>query len=356
MKSLIIGYGTTGKSFEKYLTENSIDFDIFDEDKAKLESKKNTLDCLNDQSISIYESLYISPGVQFKKYFSTLNLAKLNYVSDLDLFFQNNKSLKIGVTGTNGKSTLVNYLNQILNTVSSSIALGNIGNPLLDNINHINKYTVIEASSFQLEKMKKNYFDFSIITNIQNDHIDFHGNFENYKNAKLKICSEKGRTIFCTSDDYEEIAKAFVLDIEPNLDFKDINLTNLPFRLQKISKGIINDSKSTNSASLLYALSKLNFKGDLILCGNPHKEVYKEFNIKGPRRVFIYGKHRDELLNIFKHENISTYSSLDEIFKVLQKDEHKDILFSPGNPSGNDYLNFIERGEHFNNLKEKYFD
>ena len=356
MKSLIIGYGATGKSFEKYLTKNSIDFDIFDEDKAKLENKNNILDCLNDKSISVYKNLYISPGIQLKKYFSTSKILKLNFISDLDLFFQNNKSLKIGVTGTNGKSTLVNYLNQILNTVSSSIALGNIGNPLLDNINHLNKYTVIEASSFQLEKMKRNHFNFSIITNIQNDHNDFHGNYQNYKNAKLKICSQKGKTIFCTTDDYKEIAIAFVSGIEPKLNIEGLNLTNLPFRLQKISEGVINDSKSTNSASLLYAIDKLNFKGDLIICGNPNKENYKELYIEGPTRVFIYGKHRNELLDILKHENISTFANLDEIFEILKKDKHKDILFSPGNPSGDDYLNFNERGLHFNNLIEKYFD
>ena len=356
MKSLIIGYGVTGKSFEKYLIANSIDFDIFDDDESKLENKKNTLDCLNVESISDYKNLYISPGINLKNYFSSSTLGKLKYISDLDLFFQNNKSIKIGVTGTNGKSTLVNYLNQILNTVSSSIALGNIGETLLDSIKHKNKYTVIEASSFQLEKMKKNLFDFSIITNIQNDHIDFHGNYENYKNAKLKICSEKGKTIFCESDDYQNIAIEFVSAIETKLKVENLNLTNLPFRLQKISEGIVNDSKSTNSASLLYALSKLNFKGDLILCGNPKKENYKELSIKGPRRVFIFGRHKNELLNIIKHQNISIFSNLDEIFEILQKDEHKDILFSPGNPSGDDYLNFIERGKHFNNLKEKYFD
>ena len=356
MKSLIIGYGVTGKSFEKFLAANSIAFDIFDEDITKLENKKNILNYLNNESISDYENLYISPGIQLKKYFSVSNLGKLNYISDLDLFFQNNKSLKIGVTGTNGKSTLVNYLNQTLNTVSSSVALGNIGNPLLDNINHTKKYTVIEASSFQLEKMKKNHFDFSIITNIQNDHIDFHGNYENYKNAKLKICSEKGKTIFCTTDDYQAIAKGFVLGIEPTLNVEKLNLSNLPFRLQKISSGIINDSKSTNSASLLYAINKLNFRGDLIICGNPNKENYKELCIEGPRRVFIFGKHRNELLNIIKHENISTFVNLDEIFNILKNDKNKDILFSPGNPSGNDYSNFIERGQHFNNLKEKYFD
>ena len=356
MKSLIIGYGTTGKSFEKFLATNSISFDIFDEDKTKLENKKNILDCLNDASISDYVNLYISPGIQLKKYFSTPCIRKLNYISDLDLFFQNNKSFKIGVTGTNGKSTLVNYLNQTLNTVSSSIALGNIGNPLLDNVNHTKKYTVIEASSFQLEKMKKNHFDFSIITNIQNDHIDFHENYENYKNAKLKICSDKGKTIFCTTDDYREFAIAFVSGIEPKLNDEDLNLSDLPFRLQKISPGIINDSKSTNSASLLYAINKLNFEGDLIICGNPNKENYKELCIEGPRRVFIFGKHRNELLNILKHENISTFENLDEIFNILKKDKHKDILFSPGNPSGKDYSNFIERGQHFNNLKEKYLD
>ena len=356
MKSLIIGYGVTGKSFEKYLTAKSVNFDIFDEDASKLKNKKNILGCLNTENIADYKSLYISPGINLKKYFSSSSLRKLDYISDLDLFFQNNNSLKIGVTGTNGKSTLVNYLSQILNTVSSSIALGNIGKTLLDNVNHKNKYTVIEASSFQLEKMKKNLFDFSIITNIQNDHIDFHGNYENYKNAKLKICSQKGKTIFCESDDYQKIAIDFVLGIEPKLKVKELNLTNLPFRLQKISEGVVNDSKSTNSASLLYALSKLNFKGDLILCGNPKKENYEELNINGPRRVFIFGRHRNELLNILRHENISTYSNLDEIFKILQKDEHKDILFSPGNPSGDDYSNFIERGKHFNNLKEKYFD
>ena len=90
------------------------------------------------------------------------------------------------------------------------------------------------------------------------------------------------------------------------MNVEDLNLSDLPFRLQKISPGIINDSKSTNSASLLYAINKLNFKGDLIICGNPNKENCKELCIEGPRRVFIFGKHQNELLNILKHENIST--------------------------------------------------
>ena len=36
MKSLIFGYGQTGKSFEKYLKNKNISFDIYDDDKSKL--------------------------------------------------------------------------------------------------------------------------------------------------------------------------------------------------------------------------------------------------------------------------------------------------------------------------------
>ena len=357
MKSLIFGYGSTGKSFERYLTKKSIKFDIFDEDASKLSDKKNTLNDIKNKKIFEYTKLYISPGIDIRKYLSPKIISELDYETDVDIFFKENKSIKIGVTGTNGKSTLVHYLNQALNHLSSSIALGNIGNPLLDNIKHENKYSVIEVSSFQLEKMKDNNFDFSFITNIQNDHIDFHRNFENYKNAKLKICSEMGQTVFCQNDSYREIAINFASQIESVNLSKDIAFTNLPYRLETISKGVFNDSKSTNSASLLYALNKLNFKGNLIICGDPKKENYKKLEIKGPKRIFIFGHHKKELSKLISHPNITICNKLHEIFKILRREEDShDLLFSPGNPSGNDYVNYIKRGEHFSKLKAEYLD
>ena len=51
MKALIIGYGSTGKSFERYLIKKSIKFDIFDEDTSKLSDKKNTLDDIKTLSL-----------------------------------------------------------------------------------------------------------------------------------------------------------------------------------------------------------------------------------------------------------------------------------------------------------------
>ena len=51
--------------------------------------------------------------------------------------------------------------------------------------------SIIELSSFQLEKMKVNKLDFGILLNIDIDHLDHHGNFESYKAAKEKILLAK---------------------------------------------------------------------------------------------------------------------------------------------------------------------
>ena len=92
----------------------------------------------------------------------------------------------------------------MLNKVSSAIALGNYANALLDNLEHTKKYSVIEVSSFQLDKMKENNFDLTVITNIQRDHIDYHGSFEAYRECKLKICRDGIKNLI--SDDETDLS------------------------------------------------------------------------------------------------------------------------------------------------------
>ena len=123
-----------------------------------------------------------------------------NLLTDIDIFFSLNQSFKIGITGTNAKSSLTHYLSQILNSRSTAISLGNIGKPLLENLNHKNKYSVIELSSFQLEKMQGNELNLSLITNISKDHIDYHEDFESYKSCKFKIMKTKTFIIFGSCD------------------------------------------------------------------------------------------------------------------------------------------------------------
>ena len=132
-------------------------------------------------------------------------------------------------------------------------------------------------------------------------------------------------------------------------------LKDLPFRFQKINQNTINDSKSTNSHSLKFALCearKIFNDFALILIGNPEKEGYKEVDISNPSLVVICGKHANEIFPCIKHENKVLCENLSLAIKEIEKANIKNILFSPGYPSGDDFINFEERGKAFNKLIE----
>ena len=180
MKQIILGYGSTGKSFEKYLKKNSETYLIYDHLEKKSQLKKNEL--------NKFDTFYVSPGIKLEDLFSKADLQKKTFLTDLDIFFKKNSSYKIGITGTNGKSTFAYYLFQYLSLSTKVSLVGNIGKPMLECIDSTARFTIIELSSFQLHKMNKNFLDLSVITNIQTDHLDYHGNQKNYVDAKLRIC------------------------------------------------------------------------------------------------------------------------------------------------------------------------
>jgi UDP-N-acetylmuramoylalanine--D-glutamate ligase len=348
----ILGYGLTGKSFEKFLIKEKLEYFLYD-DKYPHGGKSNDVrnKFISKSELAKFDTFYVSPGFSKKK-LNELGILNKHLLTDLDVFFRFNQSFKIGITGTNGKSSLTHYLTQILNSRSTAISLGNIGKPLLENLDHEEKYSVIELSSFQLEKMKENELNLSVITNISKDHIDHHGDFESYRSCKFKIMKTK---TFFYNDEYQlqDFAFSIAKSLEPNTNEK-LKLEELPFRLQPLTKNIINDSKSTNSSSLHHAIKKLNFSGVLVMCGNPNKEDYQNLIIDGPAKVLIFGKHREEIKKRIIHNNIELYSSLESLVSSL--DTNDQILFSPGNPSGDDFSNFMERGEHFSKIIEVHFD
>ena len=348
---VILGYGLTGKSFEKFLIKKKLEYLLYD-DKHPHGGISNGLrnKFISKSELVRFDTFYVSPGFNKKK-LKELGVLDKHLISDLDIFFRFNQSFKIGITGTNGKSSLTHYLTQILNCKSTAISLGNIGAPLLESLDHKHKYSVVELSSFQLEKMKGNELNLSVIINISKDHIDHHEDFESYKSCKFKIM--KAKTFFY-NDEYQlqDFAFSIAKSLEPSTDEK-LKLEELPFRLQPLSENIVNDSKSTNSSSLYYAIKKLNFSGVLIMCGNPNKENYQNLIIDGPAKVLIFGKHREDIKKRIIHNNIKLYSSLESLVSSLDANDR--ILFSPGNPSGEDFLNFMERGEYFSKIIEVHF-
>ena len=137
---------------------------------------------------------------------------------------------------------------------------------------------------------------------------------------------------------------------------RDIELKDLPHRYQHIKTHnqmvFINDSKATNLTALKFALNKMSNPYVLILCGDPDKEQYDSYEIEGPIKVYIFGNHAEEISRkIFHPEKILFHNQgLSSVMRSIFKEKYSSqthILFSPGHPSGQDYKNFEERGDHF---------
>ena len=96
----------------------------------------------------------------------------------------------IAVTGTNGKTTTVQMVEAMLNHGGfRTAACGNIGTPILDAIRDPEGFDalVVELSSFQLHYVKHIEPFSSAVLNLADDHLDWHGGFQAYSDAKAKV-------------------------------------------------------------------------------------------------------------------------------------------------------------------------
>jgi UDP-N-acetylmuramoylalanine--D-glutamate ligase len=96
----------------------------------------------------------------------------------------------ICITGTNGKTTTTGLVTKILRAAGiNAVACGNIGLPVLDAVCSPANYEVlvVELSSFQLHYLTHIEPEASVVLNIADDHLDWHGSLEAYEAAKSKV-------------------------------------------------------------------------------------------------------------------------------------------------------------------------
>ena len=272
-----------------------------------------------------------------------------------------------------------------------------------------NTIFVIEASSYQLDYSKYFKSKYSIILNLNPDHLERHGSFKNYAEAKFKILKSQNNKDFAFIENknnflnklikknqikskvikinylkYKKyfrqidniyfnnssnkknlsfvisIAKVLKLNLKTVIDTAN-KFKGLDYRQQIIYRSkkllIINDSKSTSFSStvpllesyknIYWILGGLAKKGDKLSLNKKYIP-----NIK----AYIYGKDRNFFISSLPNQ-ISYYSSstLKKIMKNLNNDIKNDntkkvILFSPCAASFDQFKNFEERGKFFNNI------
>ena len=128
---------------------------------------------------------------------------------------------KITITGTNGKSTTSKLLYDVLKRHRKDVRLtGNIGNPtLLEKGLKNSTIFVIEASSYQLEYSKFYKSEYSIILNLSPDHLERHGSFKNYINAKFKLIQRQSKNNYAFIERKNYILNGLVKKIKLNQKF-----------------------------------------------------------------------------------------------------------------------------------------
>ena len=119
----------------------------------------------------------------------------LAVLGELELGWRMLPNEVVAVTGTNGKTTVTEWLGHVYREAGVSVAVaGNVGTPVSALVGsvHPEATLVLECSSFQLEDTEFFAPEAAALLNLAPDHIDRHGTFEAYSDAKLRIFRNQG--------------------------------------------------------------------------------------------------------------------------------------------------------------------
>ena len=257
-KTLILGFGTTGKSFVDYLLSQNQQIKIYDGKPQKIPDmilkNKNIeffQDIVPDNILDNVFQVFISPGFNPRhQIMKMINDKKLDISTDIDLFKKQTSSKIISVTGTNGKTTVVSMIEHVLRKLKiSCIACGNNGLPPLTITQSNYEYIILEISSYQLEYMNNFKSFISLLTNVTPDHLERHDTYKNYLMIKKKIFNDSDHCIANIKlKNQLDIKKMSYYGYEPKSKKYYIN--------NKIQKNLLITDNSIKCNS-----TKLNYKG-----------------------------------------------------------------------------------------------
>jgi UDP-N-acetylmuramoylalanine--D-glutamate ligase len=200
-KVLVVGLGKSGLAAALFLRHRGAQVTVSDVRSAEALAKE--LPALLDEGIMAeagghglltfrrQDLIVVSPGVPL----DTPELAQvrsfgLPVIGELELAARFLKGKMLAITGSNGKTTTTALVGEILEKAGlPTLVGGNIGVPVVGLIESSTDQTwsVLEVSSFQLESTEQFHPAIAVILNITPDHLDRHGNFENYAAAKERI-------------------------------------------------------------------------------------------------------------------------------------------------------------------------
>lgn len=209
--TLIVGLGVTGLSVVRYLRglgENVVVVDSRDLPPGmkvlREEYPKVVLHTgqFEPELFLNAHRIVVSPGVPMSE--PALRLAKdsgIEITGDIDLFAHEVTAPVVGITGSNGKSTVTTLLSAMIKSADMKVGVGgNIGTPVLDLVSEEADLYVLELSSFQLETLASLPMEVAVILNISPDHLDRYDDISSYALSK-QVIYENARKLVVNRDD-----------------------------------------------------------------------------------------------------------------------------------------------------------
>lgn len=209
-KDLVLGIGATGLSIARYLQRKSSDaifFDSREEPPALEELEEMWPDAevlLGNVDLPKNVGRVIaSPGIEDNHMLlEAARKAGLEVVSDIELFARDAQAPFVAVTGSNGKSTVTTLLYHMCQAAGrDTLAGGNLGEPALDLLDADSpELYVLELSSFQLQRTANLPAKVAVLLNVTPDHLDWHADEDEYREAKYRIFREAEAAVINRAD------------------------------------------------------------------------------------------------------------------------------------------------------------
>ena len=363
-----------------------------------------------DDILDKHDMLVLSPGIPCDLPFVvTAKKMDMPVWGEVELAYRHSKAPIIGITGTNGKTTVTSLVYDIVKLAHpSSVLVGNIGIPFCDMVETLeadNAFIVAEISSFQLETIDRFAPKISAVLNMTPDHLNRHKTMEAYVEAKERIFKNQAENDICVLNFNNSYTKAMASKTKAEVIFfnqspegelvlpiADIpipgkhNLENVLAAIaickaagisdHIIRQGIVafkavehrlefikeldgvryyNDSKATNIDSTIKAIQAFNSPIILIAGGQDKdldfNDLVKHFpeNVK---RLIAIGETADALIqtckahSYFDTEQANTIKDAVHIaFLAAKKGDI--VLLSPACASYDMFDNFEQRGSIF---------
>jgi UDP-N-acetylmuramoylalanine--D-glutamate ligase len=222
-KVVVIGLGISGQAASELLLSEGKRVIGVDCEKVvlapsevlkNLQAKGLTLHSETEPlDFSEIESVVVSPGIPpTNPLYACARECGIEVIGEAELSFKRLHQPCIGITGTNGKTTVTLLVEHILNAGGvCAKSLGNVGDPLATYVskNRSKEVVVAELSSYQLETMHTAVFDAGVILNITPDHLDRYADMNAYAEAKcrLKHCMKAGAPLYVHCDVEKEFGQ-----------------------------------------------------------------------------------------------------------------------------------------------------